>query len=1431
MPLSEKALVALNSIKADFTPVAHADMMKVINASPKFIEQINAFVDREGTITVGPRVGGNAAYSTGESDVAAGGLNTIGGKISFDKNANFKRIDGWSDGYGMAEALAHELGHAFDPGMGATARGAAFSQGGLSKLTYLSVTSEAKGELNAIVLMAEARTNLATANSSSAGNGAKLFADWRMTAFPAVEVAIGALNKSTVAGSLAQTCTVNDTCLKMVTDIMGRAPIFGESAGYNYFKTTIEALDPNAVYVAPQVLSTGNENYVLVPDSANSGRMNVVDKRTGEVVQTIDFQVFEDGSSFFVVSNIGGGFSTLDGGSDGTSRQVDYPIAGDLRFSSTSVRDKDGNVIKSVVDTPGANGGVNRHVEMVIDGKVVEIDQHASSSSTADGVQVGDFRTTAITIGGFPLPESVEAIFSEALDTALSTTDDILEAAANGDVVQVFEAVDMSDLDGWSPEPSGSGATPAWYSVAEVQRLGGLLTSMQSLVAGLETGKPLPIATGIFSIAAHLSNGGGPLGEINSGLGLINGAINLRAALERGDVTAVITSGANLSVGALTIYRTILQAQLADAVSKGLTVSVDQLKGELASVTSVLDGLSNALPFLNLINAIAHGDELGMVSATMAILYEYFAVAWAGPVGIAIAVYQVLKALIDSSDIHGEAKFIKTSNGGVEALLTHDELGGGAAVMTAMDGMINALEATMTDLEGMGIIAQRLPSLMFDGFTGGGGQFTLRYNDAKTGEQFQRSFDENGKFIGIGGGVAPDLDPYNGTFPDPDDVQWEGEIAKTDSFFSNLYQQFLTFSYEVGAVAPTWMVQTINSQETHLAGTTEAGLAGLTTLQIAKDQQQLLETDPGDGNLRPTGEQYVRPVVLDLDGGGFAPKTTRETGGGVLIDVDDDGFAEQTEWIGPREGILVIDRNGDGRISGGHEMFNDSQVVMSERGLTVLREIDANLDGQLTSADFSFAHLRVWQDINHDGEAQSYELSSMSERDISALNYTTGQFTMDGTVRSMALADLTADSAGYMTQTLGEGGNSLLVTQETGQIFLMATALFNPTVSEIEWVRNDLTHVGAGGALIVVDELMDGMEDTPIKVSAAQLLDNDFSQSGTLNITVGSAVHGSVSFSGGTFTFTPTLNYHSNYAALDFASFTYTVSDGQNSVTGTAYIDVVAVDEVPVLENEYDSRPLGWGDVTFVGGDVMNGILPNYIVTGTLEYENDVQWGLQVAQQAPTNLGPPNNPKILGFYNGKAYIADSASNLNWREVQLVDNGSGKVKPSGGVGALTMEVLNGGSTQFGELNFNKQTGDWIYKHTASHALDDAFMIQVTDSLGTVTQHKVIVTNPDSWAGNYFWEDYYAQDWINSSVRDGGAAASAARAATSANAARASAATARADAAAAAESGDPDAATNAANASNLADAAALNAVLAADAAARAAADWGPAAASLA
>ena len=65
------------------------------------------------------------------------------------------------------------------------------------------------------------------------------------------------------------------------------------------------------------------------------------------------------------------------------------------------------------------------------------------------------------------------------------------------------------------------------------------------------------------------------------------------------------------------------------------------------------------------------------------------------------------------------------------------------------------------------------------------------------------------------------------------------------------------------------------------------------------------------------------PLVFDLDGDGVE---TLASQAGARFDHDRNGFAEQTGWVDSDDGFLVMDRNGDGIINDGRELFGDQKI-------------------------------------------------------------------------------------------------------------------------------------------------------------------------------------------------------------------------------------------------------------------------------------------------------------------------------------------------------------------------------------------------------------------------------------------------------------------------------------------------------------------------
>ena len=69
----------------------------------------------------------------------------------------------------------------------------------------------------------------------------------------------------------------------------------------------------------------------------------------------------------------------------------------------------------------------------------------------------------------------------------------------------------------------------------------------------------------------------------------------------------------------------------------------------------------------------------------------------------------------------------------------------------------------------------------------------------------------------------------------------------------------------------------------------------------------------------------VDPLILDLDGDGIVNTTGLKAG--TYFDYDGNGFAELTGWVGQGDGLLVWDRNGNGVIDDGTELFGDNTLL------------------------------------------------------------------------------------------------------------------------------------------------------------------------------------------------------------------------------------------------------------------------------------------------------------------------------------------------------------------------------------------------------------------------------------------------------------------------------------------------------------------------
>ncbi len=98
------------------------------------------------------------------------------------------------------------------------------------------------------------------------------------------------------------------------------------------------------------------------------------------------------------------------------------------------------------------------------------------------------------------------------------------------------------------------------------------------------------------------------------------------------------------------------------------------------------------------------------------------------------------------------------------------------------------------------------------------------------------------------------------------------------------------------------------------------------------------------------------------------------------FDVDGNGFREATQWIAPSDAILGIDRNGNGLLDTGSELFNGADTPFDQHGFASLAYFDANGDGLITQEDPAYRQLRLWVDLDGDGSAGQLETFDLRMR-------------------------------------------------------------------------------------------------------------------------------------------------------------------------------------------------------------------------------------------------------------------------------------------------------------------------------------------------------------------------------------------------------------------------------------------------------------------
>jgi hypothetical protein len=244
---------------------------------------------------------------------------------------------------------------------------------------------------------------------------------------------------------------------------------------------------------------------------------------------------------------------------------------------------------------------------------------------------------------------------------------------------------------------------------------------------------------------------------------------------------------------------------------------------------------------------------------------------------------------------------------------------------------------------------------------------------------------------------------------------------------------------------------------------TSSQIVALTTTQIA-----VMST-------AQTSTFTVTPIILDLNGDGVK---TLGMGSGVKFDIFADGSKVNTGWVSSGDGLLVLDRNGDGTVNDGSELFGSATKLSNGQkavdGYAALSSLDTNGDGLISSKDSAFAQLKVWVDSNSDGISETGEMKSLADLGITSmsLNASAGNTIDNGNIIGLTSSYQTNDGANHAM------GDVWFLAKQ-------APAVVPPTVSVDEAIAQLAKPVVVdGGSMPTASPLV----GTPVDSSANNLL-------------------------------------------------------------------------------------------------------------------------------------------------------------------------------------------------------------------------------------------------------------------------------------------------------------------------------------------------------
>lgn len=243
--------------------------------------------------------------------------------------------------------------------------------------------------------------------------------------------------------------------------------------------------------------------------------------------------------------------------------------------------------------------------------------------------------------------------------------------------------------------------------------------------------------------------------------------------------------------------------------------------------------------------------------------------------------------------------------------------------------------------------------------------------------------------------VTDQISGYNATADASQNIIWVGEANITDT---NLPADWLKalILHELGHIQGLGQAPSGCSGQSVMGDTSPS--SNRTDFSSCDNQtfDSYYQPDPSMCATDPGWPGCNSPLLIDTKGNGFKLTTAQK---GVMFDVNADGILERVGWTVPDsdDAWLAMDRNGNGTIDDGSELFGDATPTYDDlrhttpNGFEALKYLEqpfygfSVVDGVIDANDQAFARLLLWYDLNHNGISEPHELTPAVESPLRAI--------------------------------------------------------------------------------------------------------------------------------------------------------------------------------------------------------------------------------------------------------------------------------------------------------------------------------------------------------------------------------------------------------------------------------------------------------------